>query len=69
MDSNNLVSAPCVPDMQALYAAWSETHSGDFNAFMAFMEEPGPERESFLTASAGFSTRYSRGVFMPVYKN
>lgn len=68
MESNNIVSAPCVPDMRALFIRWKQTYSADYDAFVSFMEHSTPERDCFIASAASTSQHYSRGVFIPVCK-
>ena len=50
MESNNIVAAPQVADIDTLFGIWKQTHSGSKDDFYVFLTAPSAEREIFLSA-------------------
>lgn len=58
MESNNIVSAPQVAEIEVFYGLWKHNHTGTLSDFYVFLTTPGIERDEFLAqhgAEAGFS--------------
>ena len=49
MISNNILAAPQVADMNALYIEWSKIYGGSYHSFEMFMTVPSVRRDSFLS--------------------
>ncbi|MDE6297388.1 MAG: hypothetical protein K2L89_06025 [Muribaculaceae bacterium] len=49
MESNDIISAPCVSDVSALYEKYRRLYPGSRNDFYIFMTTPGTERDSFIS--------------------
>lgn len=48
MESNNILAAPQIADVDAFYTEWRRNHVGSKKAFYEFMTTPSPERDRFL---------------------
>lgn len=49
MESNNIVTAPQVAEVEEFYEFWKRNHTGSLSSFYEFMTTPTPERDEFLT--------------------
>lgn len=50
MDANNIISAPQIDGVKAVYDKWKENHTGSLNSFYDFMTIPTPERDDFISS-------------------
>lgn len=48
MESNNIITAPEVDGVQAVYKVWSRYFLGTIEKFYEFMTTPSPERQEFM---------------------
>lgn len=48
MESNNIVAAPQITGLSALFAVWKESHFGDFASFLKFLAAPSVQRDEFM---------------------
>lgn len=49
MESNNIVTAPQVAEVDEYYEFWLRDHSGSLSSFYDFMTTPTLARDEFLT--------------------
>lgn len=50
METNNIITAPQVADVNTLYKVWGETNVGDKEQFYKFLTTPSTERAEFINA-------------------
>ena len=48
MESNNIIAAPQIADIDALFAIWKREHGGTLLDFVDFMTTPSVERDMFV---------------------
>ena len=48
MNTNNIISTPCLPDAEAAYSRWEQSHAGSRSDFFRFITTPSVERDVFL---------------------
>lgn len=48
MESNNIVTAPQLSDVDEFYEAWRSSHVGSLASFYRFMTTPSVERDKFV---------------------
>lgn len=61
MESNNIVTAPQVAEVDEFFEFWQRNHIGSLNKFYEFMMTPTPERDEFLT-QWGAKTEFNGSV-------
>lgn len=50
MEQNNIIAAPAVRGVGALYRQWLTTHAGSVMSFYRFMTRPSAGRDAFVHA-------------------
>lgn len=48
METNNIVAAPQIADVNTLFGIWKQSHSGSRATFFKFITSPSAERDNFL---------------------
>lgn len=57
MESNNIITAPAVADVEALYKEWRRLHTGNRLDFLRMLTTPSAERDVFMSC-VGVDCRY-----------
>lgn len=68
MESNNIITAPAVSDVEALYKEWSRSHMGNRFEFFRFITTPTAERARFMSA-VGVECSYKGDVAVITVKS
>lgn len=50
METNNIVTAPQIVDIDAFFDTWKQSHTGTRATFFKFLTTPSIERDNFLNA-------------------
>ena len=50
METNNIVAAPQIVDVDKLFEIWKQTHTGPRATFFKFLTTPSADRDNFLNA-------------------
>ncbi len=61
METNNIVTAPQIADVDSLFGFWKRTRLGNRTTFYRFMTTPSVERDSFINTCI-FETSFNGAV-------
>lgn len=61
MESNNIIAAPQIDDVSALFAIWRQRHVGSLKAFYRFMTSPSLERDDFINSLENYTVTTFNG--------
>jgi hypothetical protein len=66
METNNVISAPQVENVDAVYAEWQKSHSGSRKKFYTFMSTPSADRDEFINSIGGGPETKFNGAIVSV---
>ncbi len=69
MESNSIVAAPQLDNVQELYSEWSADHEGGLGDFYHFITTPSAERDAFVSLHRHTSTIKFSGSILTVTIN
>ncbi len=61
MESNNIVTAPQVAEVDEFFEFWQQNHTGSLQKFYEFITTPSAERDEYLT-QWGAKTEFNGSV-------
>lgn len=67
MESNNILAAPQIADVDAFYTEWRRNYIGGKKVFYEFMTTPSPERDRFMV-EMGAITEFAGAIVTTTLK-